>query len=332
MMPTKTRAILAEGPRTPFRPVELELRQPGPDEVVVRISASGINPLDLKIRAGVAAHARHPLPAVLGLDMAGTVIATGPGESRFRVGDEVYGMIGGVGGLQGSLAEYATVDANLLARKPTNIDMRAAAALPLVVITAWEGLIDRAQVNPGDTVLVHGGAGGVGRLVVQMAIAKGARVFATGSAQSRAAIESMGATAIDYLADSVEHYLARLTDGAGFDIIYDTVGGATLDASFAAVRHYTGRVVSCLGWGTHALAPLSFRGASYSGVFTLYPLLSGQGRTRHGEILAAAAEMVESGQIKPHLDPARYTLATTELAYAAVDSGAALGKVVVEIA
>jgi NADPH2:quinone reductase len=104
----------------------------------VRVHASGVNPLDIKIRAGKADHARQPLPAVLGLDMAGTVEEVGAGVSTFRPGDEVYGMVGGVGGLQGTLAEYVVASADLLALKPKSLSMRQAAALPLVTITAWE--------------------------------------------------------------------------------------------------------------------------------------------------------------------------------------------------
>jgi NADPH:quinone reductase-like Zn-dependent oxidoreductase len=142
---------------------------------LVRIAASGVNPLDTKIGAGVAAHARHPFPAILGIDLAGTVVAVGPDVPAFSEGDEVYGMTGGVGGVQGSLAEYAAVDATLLARKPKNLGMRDAASLPLVFITAWEGLVDRARVRSGQNVLIHGGAGGVGHVAVQLARAVGAR-------------------------------------------------------------------------------------------------------------------------------------------------------------
>jgi len=148
-------------------------------EVLVRIRASGLNPLDAKIRAGQAAHAKQPLPAVLGLDMAGVVEEVGEGVSAFRCGDEVYGMTGGVGGLQGSLAEFVAADADLLAHKPKALSMREAAALPLSAITAWEGLVDRAQVHRGQTVLIHAGAGGVGHVAVQIALAFGATVFAT---------------------------------------------------------------------------------------------------------------------------------------------------------
>ena len=170
-------AALIEGPNLPFSVTSLERPTPASGQVLVRIKASGVNPLDLKIRAGQAAHARHPLPATLGIDLAGVVEATGADVSGFRKGDEVYGMTGGVGGIQGSLAEFAAVDAALLAPKPSNLTMREAAALPLIFITAWEGLVDRAQVQAGQKVLIHGGAGGVGHAAVQLARSFGAEVF-----------------------------------------------------------------------------------------------------------------------------------------------------------
>jgi NADPH:quinone reductase len=209
--------------------------------------------------------------------------------------------------------------------------MREAAALPLIVITAWEGLVDRAKVQAGQNVLVHGGAGGVGHVAVQLARALGAEVFATGSARSAAYIKELGAIPIDYTRETVEDYVARYTGGRGFDVIYDTVGGATLDASFNAVKRF-GHVVSALGWGTHALAPLSFRAASYSGVFTLLPLLSGEGRAHHGHILREAARLVEAGQLRPRLDPRRFGLGNVADAHAAVETQSAEGKIVVDIA
>ncbi|MDB5851250.1 MAG: putative zinc-type alcohol dehydrogenase [Rhodoferax sp.] len=323
-------AALADAPGAPFRVVALPRPEPTAGQVLVRIAASGVNPLDTKIHAGQAAHARQPLPAVLGLDLAGTVEAVGAGVMAFRPGDVVYGLAGGVGGLPGTLAEYAAVDADLLAHKPRNLGLREAAALPLVLITAWEGLVDRANVRAGQKVLVHGGAGGVGHVAIQIARAFGAEVFATGSAANAAAIRRLGATPIDYRASSVDAYVAEHTAGLGFDLVYDTVGGATLDASFAAVRRF-GHVVSCLGWGSHALGPLSFRAATYSGVFTLLPMLTGAGRAQHGEILRQAAALVEAGHLAPTVDPRHFTLATVAEAHAAITAGTAAGKIVVDI-
>jgi NADPH2:quinone reductase len=313
-----------------FRITTVARPKPLPGQVLVRIAASAVNPLDLKIHAGEAAHARHPLPAILGIDMAGTVEAAGLGVTGFRRGDEVYGMIGGVGGVQGSLAGYAAVDANLLAIKPTTLSMREAASLPLAFITAWEGLVDRAGIKPDQNVLIHGGAGGVGHIAIQIASASGARVYATGSARDRALIERLGATWIDRDAE-VAVYVSEQTDGCGFDIIYDTVGGAVLDASFNAVRRF-GHVVSALGWGTHALAPLSFRAATYSGVFTLLPLLTGEGRAHHGEILREATRLSEAGRLAPKVDSRPFTLETIGDAYAALAERQTAGKLVIDIA
>ncbi|SAL61070.1 zinc-dependent alcohol dehydrogenase family protein [Caballeronia telluris] len=328
---TTMQALVLNRYNGPLELTELPRPTPAAGQVLVRIAASGLNPLDTKIRAGGAAHARHPLPLVLGIDMAGVVEEVGAGVTAFETGDEVYGMTGGVGGIQGSLAHYAAVDAALLAKKPANLSMREAAALPLAFVTAYAGIVDRARLQAGQTVLVQGGAGGVGFVAVQLARALGATVAATASARDLDIVAQAGATPVDYRARTVEQYVQSLTDGAGFDVVVDTVGGATLDASFAAVKHF-GHVVSALGWGTHALAPLSFREATYSGVFTLYPLLSGQHRAHHGDMLREATRLAEAGQLAPRVDARRFDLRSAELAYEAIASGSARGKIVVDIA
>src|SRR5580698_2842818 len=325
------RAQVLQRPDDPFTLTGLPLPTVSAGQVLVRIKASGVNPLDTKIRAGGAAHARVALPAILGMDMAGVVEAVSPQVATFHPGDEVYGMVGGLGGLQGTLAEFMSVDADLLAIKAANLSMREAAALPLVFITAWEGLVDRAQVHAAHEVLIHAGAGGVGHVALQLAHALGAQVFATVSADKKKIVEGYGATAIDYRTMTVEAYVAEHTGGEGFDVVYDTVGGSTLDDSFLAVKTYTGHVVSCLGWGAHKLAPLSFRGATYSGVFTLLPLLTGKGRAHHGDILRAATKLAEAGKLTPLLSRERFTLETALQAHMAVDSGKTVGKVVVEL-
>ncbi|MEU0113218.1 zinc-dependent alcohol dehydrogenase family protein [Streptomyces bobili] len=325
------RAVLLQEFDTPLILGEINKPTTGPGQALVKIKASGVNPLDIKIRAGKAAHAERTLPAVLGLDLAGVVEEVGPGVHDFAPGDEVFGMTGGVGDVQGSLAEYAAVDSRLLARKPAALSMREAAAVPLVFITAWEGLVDRAQVHAGQKVLIHGGAGGIGQVAVQIARARGAEVFATASTSRLEVVERLGATPIDHTTTAVDEYVAEHTGGEGFDVIFDTVGGSVLDASFAAVRTYTGHVVSALGWGTHSIAPLSFRGATYSGVFTLLPLLTGRGREHHGEIMREAAALADAGALKPQLDSRHFTLADVVEAHAAVESGTAQGKVVIDV-
>jgi NADPH2:quinone reductase len=326
------KALVLENFNAPYQVKEIDKPVVGKGQVLVKIVSSGINPLDMKIKAGQAAHARVTLPAILGIDLAGIVEAIGDGVTTFKPGDEVYGMTGGVGGNQGSLADYAAVDADLLAIKPKNLSMREAAALPLIFITAWEGLVDRANVSEGKTVLIHGGGGGVGHIAIQIAKARGATVFSTVDPSKNKIMESYGATPIDYTSSSVEEYVQKHTNGEGFDIIFDTLGGTTLDDSFKSVKQYTGHVISILGWGSHSLAPLSFRGATYSGVFTLYPLISGKGRAHHGEIMREATILAETGRLVPFLNPQRYTTATVEDAYNDIEHGKVKGKTVIDIA
>ncbi|WP_293308370.1 zinc-binding dehydrogenase, partial [Pedobacter sp. UBA5917] len=207
----------------------------------------------------------------------------------------------------------------------------AAAALPLVFITAWEGLVDRAKVDAHKTVFVQAGAGGVGHMAIQIAKAFGATVYATARAEDYDLIRRYGATPIGFEEMHSGAYLDTYTNGAGFDIAFDTLGGTFLDAAFKAVKTYTGHVVTSLGWGSHSLAPLSFKGATYSGVFTLLPLLTGKGKIHHGEILTEAAALAESGKLQVRLDPSHYTFGEVNEAHSVVREGRAKGKVVIHI-
>ncbi|WP_417843948.1 zinc-dependent alcohol dehydrogenase family protein [Thalassospira sp.] len=328
-MPMMKAAVLAH-PNDEFKITDLPRPVTGDGTVLVRIQASGVNPLDTKIRNGNAAHARHPLPGILGIDMVGTVVETGTNVTAFKSGDIVYGMTGGVGGVQGSLAQYAAVDARLLALVPDTFSIREAATLPLAFITAWEGLVDRIKLLGSKKVLVIGGGGAVGQMAIQIARARGAIVYAVDSAKKGPVIESLGATFINYEHHTVADYVATHTDNTGFDIVYDTIGGPGLDAAFQAVSEF-GHVTSCLGWGTHALAPLSFKGACYSGVFTLTPLLENRRRQLHGDIMAEATRMANAGQLKLQIDPREFTLETVDDAYFALESGDVNGKLVITI-
>ena len=164
------------------------------------------------------------------MDVAGVVAAVGEGVGAFAEGDAVFGMAGGVGGHPGALAEYMAADTRLLARKPKNLTMREAAAVPLAFITAWEGLVDRANLGRGQRVLVLGGAGGVGQMALQIAKARAAETFATGSLAAEPAVEKLGARFVDRTMPPAE-LVSRCTGGQGFDIVFDTAGGASLDAA-----------------------------------------------------------------------------------------------------
>ncbi|AKE11711.1 zinc-dependent alcohol dehydrogenase family protein [Serratia liquefaciens] len=309
---------------------QLPVPTAGAGQVLVQIHASGVNPIDYKIRLGEAPYAMPDLPAVLGTDMAGVVVAVGEGVKRFIVGDEVYGLTGGVRGLQGSLAQYTVVDVDLLALKPRNLSMREAAAIPLTFLTAWEGLVDNAKVKAGQNVLVQGGAGGVGCMVVQLAKTMGANVWATGSTAKQSLIDKLGATPLDYTMLSAEDIVNNCTEGLGFDIVYDTVGGQVLQDSLGMARHY-GHITSCAAFAEHNLAVSSLRCATLSAVFVLMPMLSGEARAHHGEILAAATRLIEDGKIHPIIDVRHFNLDQAIDAHHAVQDGSAFIKVVIDV-
>jgi alcohol dehydrogenase len=300
--------------------------------VLVRVSAASVNTVDTMIRQlGQENLPLAPnLPAVLGMDFAGTVETVGEGVTDFSPGDEVYGCAGGLADLQGSLAEYMLADADLIAHKPKSLTMREAAALPLVGITAFEGL-QRANVQAGQKVLVHGGTGGVGHVAVQLAKRLGATVYTTVSNDSHFAIvEKFGATGINYQTESVAEYVAKYTDGAGFDVVYDSVGGANMTNSFDAAA-LNGQIVTTVSLLELDLTPAHFKGLSLHVVFMLIPMLHNHKRVEHGQILATLSESVDAGDLKPLLDEKEFGLAEVSQAYDRLTSGNAIGKVVVEI-
>lgn len=318
------------GPES-FEPADLDDPVPGAGQVLVRIIAASVNPVDTKIRR--VGHASSPeLPALLGCDMAGVVVAVGTDVAGFSIGDRVYGCVGGVRGSPGTYAELVAADARLLAKAPDVLPLREAAALPLVTITAWEAL-DRLGVGENTHLLVHGGAGGVGHIAIQLAKARGARIATTISSPEKAAIaQGFGADEIvDYRTESVEAYADRLTGGKGFDAVFDATGGSDLATSFAAAK-VSGQVAVIVASYSADLTPMHVKGLSLHAVFMLIPLLHGIGREEHGRILGDVAKLVDEGRLKPLIDAERFTLEEVGKAHAKLESGRALGKLVIDIA
>ncbi|MGL5742729.1 MAG: zinc-binding dehydrogenase [Legionella sp.] len=229
------------------------------------------------------------------------------------------------------LHEYMLADARLLAKKPKTLSMVEAAALPLVAITAWEALFEKAHVNAGQKVLIHAGTGGVGHVAIQLAKWAGAEVYTTVSSADKAAIaKSLGAKeAINYTLESVQDYVGRVTNGMGFDVVFDTIGGENLDKSLAAVAMY-GNVVSIQANTSRDLAPLHAKSASLHAVFMLLPLLRNIQRERHGHILKEIARLVDSGHLTPLIDPHLFYFETIDKAHALLESGKAIGKVIAQ--
>lgn len=327
----KAMIVESYGNEDVFKSAEIDNPRIAPGHVIVKVAATSVNTVDTMIRAmGEDLPLSPKLPAVLGMDFAGTITELGEGVSQFKVGDEVYGCAGGLADLQGTLAEYMLADANLIALKPKNLSMREAAALPLVGITAYEGLM-RANVTEGQRVLVHGGSGGVGHVALQLAKYFGTQVYSTGGGDKQLAlIEKLGATAINYTSETVADYVGKHTQGAGFDLVFDSVGGANMTNSFDAAA-LNAQVVSTVSLVELDLSTAHFKGLSLHVVFMLIPMLHKQKREQHGHILAELTKIVEAGGLTPVLDEQHFSLAGVGKAHARLASGLAMGKVVVEI-
>ncbi len=300
-------------------------------QVLIKISASSINTVDTMIRnMGKDLPFSPENPAILGMDLAGTIEKIGENVTEFSVGDEVYGCVGGLADLQGTLADYVAADSKLIALKPKNLTMKEAASLPLVGITAYEGL-KRANVKSGQKVLVHGGTGGVGHVAVQLAKHFGADVYSTVSGEKQMdIIRGYGATPINYKTEQVEDYANKHTNGVGFDVVFDSVGGENMLKSFEAAA-LNGQVATTVSLCELDLSTMHFKGLSLHVVFMLIPMLHNFKREEHGKILGDIAQIAEAGALKPLLDDEDFTLENVGAAYARLESKKAIGKVVVVV-
>jgi NADPH2:quinone reductase len=273
---------------------------------------------------------------VLGSDFAGTVETVGPSVTRFAPTDDVFGFAGGFrgpdGDIPGALGEFAVFDADLIAKMPQNVDHRTAAALPLTATTAWIALFEKLTITPSTRVLITGGAGGVGYMAVQLANAAGADVVAvTRSKTSADSAISAGARACFDLAETTPQEIVEShTGGHGFDVIFDTVGGATLDAAFQMVKP-TGDIVTVVGAASHNLASLYLKGANLHMVLVLVPIMFGMARPQQGQMLEQIARLVEDGKLTPRLDPQRFGLEETADAHRKLEAGEAKGKLIIDL-
>jgi len=324
----KAMVIQQYGDTSVFQEMDLPTPQVEPGHVIIKVAATSVNPLDTKIRAG-AVPANPEFPAVLHGDVAGIVTEVGEGVERFAVGDEVFGFAGGIKRYQGALADYMLADARLIAKKPENIAFAEAAALPVVFITAWRALIERAQIQPKDKVLIHAGTGGVGHVAIQLAKWAGAEVYTTVSTPEKAKIaKTLGADdVIFYRDESVEDYVARCTDGKGFDVVFDTVGTDNMDRSFQAAK-ISGTVATIAARSTHDLSPLHGKNLTLHVVFIATPLVHGTDFESQTEAVDAMSSLVGDGYIRPLLDGDLFSFEDVAKAHAKVEAGTAIGKVV----
>ena len=302
--------------------------------VVIEVKASSLNPIDHKLlRKDLGIN--PALPGTLHMDVSGVITEVGDNITNFEVGDEVYGCAGGLkgmaGNIEGALADFMLADVNLIAQKPKTLSFSEAAAIPLVAITAWEGLFDRAHINPDSHVLIHAGTGGVGHMGIQFAKQNGARVATTVSSEEKGKIaKKLGADDIIFYRDEmVESYTQSLTEGKGFDVVFDTIGGENLDKSLKAAR-CSGQVISIIGTNKHNLSPMHMKGLSLHLVFMLLPMLTGEGRAHHNFILKEVAKWIDDGSVRPLIHEEKFKFDQANEAHALFASNKHIGKIILE--
>jgi len=299
-----------------LEPCEMPRPSPGAGELLVRVRAAGTNPVEAKIRQGVA-NPDLELPAILGGDVSGVVAATGVGVHDVEPGDEVfYTPELGDGG--GGYAEYNVVAAALVAPKPASLSHVEAAAIPLAGGTAWEGIVRRLAVRPGQTVLVNGGSGGVGSFAVQFARAAGAVVLATAGPDNQDTLRDLGAVPIDYRRDDVVEVTRGHTDGAGADAVFDVVGGEQVARCLRAARSFASVATVLAPDGT--LSDLYQRNQVLHGIYL----------TRERRRLEEMAPLFQRGTVHPLIEQ---TLPLDQVARAhrRMDTGHGRGKIVLEV-
>lgn len=283
-----------------------------PDDLLIRVRAAAVNPVDWKIREGwLQGFLKHQLPLTLGWDVAGEVVEVGPEATGFQIGDAIYARPDIE--RDGSYAQYIAVKASDAAHKPATLDDLHAAAVPLAALTAWQSLVDAAQLQAGQTVLIHAAAGGVGSFAVQLAKARGARVIATASAVNTGIVAELGADQfIDYTQTRFEN-VAR-----DVDVVFDTVGGAVQQRSWQVLKP-GGMLVSVVD------PPLEATAAAH-GVRSAFVFIQPSGAQ-----LAAIAQLIDAGQMKPVIHT---VLPLNEARQAQVISqgGHARGKLVLQVA
>lgn len=329
----KMKAMVIEdfGESNIFLEREVDVPSLKENEILVKVAATSVNPIDTILRMGGMPQLVPELPAVIHSDISGTVVKTGNGVKKFSIGDRIISLYGGMVGIQGALADFIAVDENSAAKAPDNIPIGDAASIPLTALTAWESLIEKAQIKKGEKVLVFGGTGGVGHWGVQIAAAMGCEVTATGSSDEKREIAKiLGAEFVhDYNNEDQEALIKRVTIGKGFDVVFDTVGGDNIQKSFSLVRP-GGRVVTILSMVQVDLSVLQMKNIALHGEFVLLPLVSGEGRATQGDHLKDIVSLINDGKIRPLIHENKFTFQNVGDAHALAESGKFMGKIIVE--
>ena len=307
-----------------------------PTQLKVAVEAAGVNPIDTKLRSR-GLFFENALPAVLGCDGAGRVVEIGKAVKEFQVGEHVWFCHGGLGREQGNYAQYTVIEQTQLARMPKSVDFPTAAAAPLVAITAWEALFDRARLQPGQTILIHAGAGGVGHVAIQIAVHHGARVATTVSSTEKAEyVTGLGVEKVIHYTDShldLNDEINEWTDGKGAEVVFDTIGGKVLSECFGYTAEY-GQVVTLLeppadiNW-----KPVRSKNITFGFELMLSPMLRTLEKARQHQIniLNRSARMMDAGDLQLCIQR-RFALKDASEAHAMLEAGHNFGKLVLDCA
>jgi len=329
------RAVLMQQPGNPDLLSIGEADKPvcGSDEILVQVVAAGINPVDTKVRAN-GLFIAEGFPAILGCDGAGIVEAIGADVTRFEPGDPVYYSYGGLGQKAGNYAEYIAVPEAYAAMKPDSLDFIDAAAAPLVLITAWEALFDRARTGSGNKVFIHAGAGGVGHVAIQLAKLAGCEVATSVSSDEKAdLVKQLGADmVINYRTQNVTEALLEWSDNQGVDIAFDTVGGDAFNQLVAATKVY-GDIVTILQVPIDAdWKNIRLRNIRISQELMLTPMLLGmdEAAAHHGDILEQCGQFFDQQKLSIFVSDT-LPLEQAAEAHRRIEAGGISGKLVLEV-
>ena len=317
------------GETAEFSCADVEIPVAKDDEVLIKVCATNINPIDAKIRAGLIPHMEPALPAVLHGDLSGVITACGSSVTEFAVGDEVYGCVGGVGPRAGSLSEYVTVPIDFIAKKPDSLSLTEAAAMPLVGITACIALFEKLQLKSGEPIFIHAGVGGVGNIACQLAKSVGAEIYTTvGDQKAVELLQDMGFEyIINYKNETPKQYKERYMH-QGFSKIFDTVGMNNLQYSFEAAAFHGH--IAC----TQTLVPsidlslMHKKGLTLSSILMLDRLMYSSDITPYSYYLSQLTELIDRSHIKPLLDQQMFSVDDVSKAYQYFSIRDAIGKVI----
>lgn len=316
------------GDSSEFKTSEFQKPTINKNQVLLKVEGTNINPADIMMRQG-SLPLINQFPAILHTDVTGTIIELGENVENFRLGQSVLGFAGVVNGRQGALADFMAVDENLIVLAPENLSVKEIAALPMISVTAWEAVVEKANTKSGEKILIHGGVGGVGHMAIQIAKSFGAIVYTTvGSIEDEKLALRLGADfVINYKSETVENYTQKYTNGTGFDVVIDTVGGTNFETSLKATKVY-GRLVSTYLWGQVDMTEAANKSIHVFPINIWIPMVTNIRPKYHRNMIQKVVHLISKEQLKPLVNDRNFTFDEVTEAHDFAASKSGVGKIV----